>query len=117
MVIKFDEADCQSKAWTLGLGYTLMIVFGYYGEMVVTGDFAPRCICLFVLTGSFCCIVYELLVGFEVATALEADPVIATTVSLWMRGRAAKPQLQSTVLISGLVTYVAAYQYVRISSS
>ena len=68
MVIKLDEADCQSKAWTLGLGYTLMIVSGYYGQMVVTGGFAPRCICWLVPMGSFCCIVYEFLISFEAAT-------------------------------------------------
>ena len=94
-VMKLDEADCQSKACILGLGYTLMIVFGYYGEMVVICVFT-RFICWFVPTGSSCCVVYELLDGFGVATAFETDPVIATTVSLWMRGRAAKPQLQST---------------------
>ena len=31
--------------------------------------------------GSFCCIVYELLIGFEAATALEADSVITLFVS------------------------------------
>merc|ERR1712174_101731 len=68
--------EFSSKAWTLGVGSALMIVSGYYGELVVTGDLTPRWICWFVSMGFFLYIVYELLVGLAAATNSETDPVI-----------------------------------------
>merc|ERR1711972_524833 len=77
LVMKLDEATYSTKAWTLGLGSALMIVSGYYGELVVTGDLTPRWFCWFLSMSFFLYIVYELLVGLSAATASEADPVIA----------------------------------------
>merc|ERR1712019_4419 len=42
LVMKLDEESFNQKAWTLGFGSALMIVSGYYGELVVTGDLTPR---------------------------------------------------------------------------
>merc|ERR1712113_1216638 len=42
LVMKLDDNTYSSKAWTLGAGSALMIVSGYYGELVVTGDLTPR---------------------------------------------------------------------------
>jgi len=77
LVMKLDERDYNSKAWTLGLGSALMIVSGYYGELVVTGDLTPRWMCWFISMCFFMYIVYELLVGLSDATNSESDPVIA----------------------------------------
>merc|ERR1712056_63583 len=74
---KLDAATYSAKAWTLGLGSALMIVSGYHGELVVTGDLTPRWFCWFLSMAFFLYIVYELLVGLSAATASEADPVIA----------------------------------------
>jgi len=41
----------------------------------------------------------------------------ATTVFLWFRSFAVKDKYQSAVLISGLVTFIAAYHYMRIFNS
>merc|ERR1712217_845470 len=60
----------------LGFGSALMIVSGYYGELVVTGDLTPRWVCWFASMSFFLYIVYELLVGLAVATASEAVPVL-----------------------------------------
>merc|ERR1712187_686570 len=43
--------------------------------------------------------------------------MMATTVYLWLRSFAVKAQYQSAVLISGLVTFIAAYHYIRIFNS
>jgi bacteriorhodopsin len=43
--------------------------------------------------------------------------MMATTMYLWFRARAVKPQFQSAVIISGLVTFIAAYHYIRIFNS
>ena len=43
--------------------------------------------------------------------------MIATTMYLWFRSFAVKVQYQSAVLISGLVTFIAAYHYIRIFNS
>merc|ERR1711912_96284 len=76
LVMKLDEETFSSKAWTLGVGSALMIVSGYYGELVVTGDLTPRWVCWFLSMLFFLYIVYELLVGLAAATNAEADPVI-----------------------------------------
>merc|ERR1719440_817834 len=47
LVMKLDEQSFSTKAWTLGVGSALMIVSGYYGELVVTGDLTPRWHCWF----------------------------------------------------------------------
>jgi bacteriorhodopsin len=77
LVMKLDAAVFSTKAWTLGFGSALMIVSGYYGELVVTGDLAPRWGCWFLSMCFFLFIVYELLVGLAAATASETDPAIA----------------------------------------
>jgi len=82
LVMKLDEAQFNSKAWVLGAGSALMIVSGYYGELVVAGDLTPRWVCWFVSMAFFLYIVYELLVGLAGATASEADPVIAKKIKV-----------------------------------
>merc|ERR1711866_11097 len=77
LVMKLDAATFSSKAWVLGVGSALMIVSGYYGELVVTGDLTPRWVCWFASMAFFLYIVYELLVGLSAATASEADPAVA----------------------------------------
>jgi len=77
LVMKLDESSFNCKAWTLGLGSALMIVSGYYGELVVTGDLTPRWTCWGLSMLFFLYIVYELLVGLSAATNSETDPVIA----------------------------------------
>merc|ERR1712048_712106 len=68
------------KAWTLGLGSALMIVSGYYGELVVTGDLTPRWRCWFASMLFFLNIVYELLVGLVSATNFETDPEVKSKI-------------------------------------
>merc|ERR1712097_125237 len=80
LVMKLDERDYNDKAKVLGFGSALMIVSGYYGELVVTGDLTPRWMCWFLSMAFFLYIVYELLVGLAAATASEADPVIASKI-------------------------------------
>merc|ERR1719324_725667 len=77
LVMNLDAETYNAKAKTLGVGSALMIVSGYYGELVVTGDLTPRWMCWFLSMSFFLYIVYELLVGLSDATASEADPVIA----------------------------------------
>merc|ERR1711937_419602 len=77
LVMKLDESSFRRKAWTLGLSATLMIVSGYYGELVVTGDLTPRWNCWGLSMVFFLYIVYELLVGLSAATNAEPDSVIA----------------------------------------
>merc|ERR1712217_641231 len=80
LVMKLDAATFSSKAWVLGVGSALMIVSGYYGELVVTGDLTPRWFCWFASMTFFLYIVYEPLVGLAEATSSEADPVIASKI-------------------------------------
>merc|ERR1719269_406622 len=76
LVMKLDERDYNDKAKTLGVGSALMIVSGYYGELVITGDLTPRWMCWFLSMTFFLYIVYELLVGLSDATNSETDPVV-----------------------------------------
>merc|ERR1711988_1158140 len=69
LVMNLDEKTYSRKAWILGVGSALMIVSGYYGELVITGDLGPRWKC-WALSMCFCLyIVFELLVGLSAATA------------------------------------------------
>merc|ERR1719440_2767964 len=43
--------------------------------------------------------------------------MMATTVYLWFRSTAVQDKFKSAVLISGLVTFIAAYHYFRIFNS
>jgi bacteriorhodopsin len=76
LVMKLDERDYNEKSKNLGVSAALMIVSGYYGELVITGDLTPRWMCWFISMVFFLYIVYELLVGLSDATNGEADPVI-----------------------------------------
>jgi len=76
LVMKLDAETYSTKAKTLGAGSALMIVSGYYGELVVTGDLTPRWMCWFISMFFFLYIVYELLVGLSAATNSEADQEI-----------------------------------------
>merc|ERR1711964_856290 len=80
LVMKLDEKKYSSKAWTLGVGSALMIVSGYYGELVVTGDLTPRWMCWALSMCFFLYIVYELLVGLSDATNSEANPEIKSKI-------------------------------------
>merc|ERR1711975_38220 len=74
LVMKLSPEEYSSKAWTLGVGSALMIVSGYYGELVITGDLGPRWRCWALSMCFFLYIVFELLVGLSAATNSEADP-------------------------------------------
>jgi len=76
LVMKLSDDEFSSKAWALGVGSGLMIVSGYYGELVVTGDLTPRWVCWGISMVFFLYIVYELLLGLGAATSLESDGVI-----------------------------------------
>merc|ERR1712084_62084 len=81
LVMKLDEATFSAKAWNLGVGSALMIVSGYYGELVVTGDLTPRWVCWFISMCFFLYIVQELLVGLSAATNSEEDASIKAKIS------------------------------------
>merc|ERR1712137_1408482 len=70
-----SEEEHSSKAWVLGLGSALMIVSGYYGELVVTGDLTPRWVCWFLSMSFFLYIVQEVMVGLSEATNKEAPEI------------------------------------------
>merc|ERR1712124_127685 len=80
LVMNLDAQTYSAKAKTLGVGSALMIISGYYGELVVTGDLTPRWTCWFISMMFFLYIVYELLVGLSDATNSETDPEIKSKI-------------------------------------
>jgi len=76
LVMKLSSEGYADKAWNLGVGSAFMIISGYYGELIVTGDLNPRWICWFISMCLFLDIVYELLVGLSNATNNDSDSVI-----------------------------------------
>jgi hypothetical protein len=82
LVMKLPADKLNTKAWTLGLGSALMIVSGYYGELVVTGDLTPRWVCWFVSMIFFLYIVFELMVGLSAATNAEEDEGVKGKIKL-----------------------------------
>merc|ERR1712066_112887 len=81
LVMKLSDEEYNSKAKTLGIGSTLMIASGYYGELTITGDLSNRWACWFLSMAFFLYIVQELLVGLKDATNKEADPSIRANIS------------------------------------
>jgi len=73
LVMKIPADELNKKGWTLGLAAALMIVSGYYGELVVTGDLTPRWACWFLSMVFFVFIVFELMVGLSAATNAEEN--------------------------------------------
>jgi bacteriorhodopsin len=59
-----------------------MIVTGYYGELVVSGDLTPRWVCWFVSMLFFLYICKELLVGLAGATQSETDPIVKDKIKM-----------------------------------
>merc|ERR1712238_314094 len=76
LVMKLDDDTFSSKAKTLGVTSALMIISGYYGELTVTGNLAPRWICWAISMCFFLHIILELLVGLRTATQLETNQVV-----------------------------------------
>jgi len=76
MVMKLAPEVYTAKARTLGVASALMIVSGYYGELVITGDLTPRWFCWLISMIFFLFIVFELLVGLSEATESETDAVV-----------------------------------------
>jgi len=76
LVMDLDDATHSRKAWMMGIAAALMIVSGYYGELVITGDLAPRWHCWGLSMLFFLYIVGELMVGLSAATNKET-PVVA----------------------------------------
>jgi len=100
LVMKLDEKTYSTKAWTLGVGSALMIVSGYYGELVIEGNLAPRWACWFISMCFFLYIVYELLVGLSAATNSEANPEIK-----------AKIQVAQVMTVISWCTYPVVYLF------
>merc|ERR1711976_441298 len=100
LVMDLDAATYNCKAWTLGVGSALMIVSGYYGELVITGDLTPRWHCWFASMAFFLYIVFELLVGLSAATNAETNPTI--------RGKIRTAQV---VTVISWCTYPAVYLF------
>jgi len=80
LVMKLPNEEYSKKSWTLGVGSALMIVSGYYGELFVSGNLAPRWGCWCLSMCFFLYIVYELLVGLSAATDSEADPGVKSKI-------------------------------------
>merc|ERR1711879_108001 len=100
LVMKLDEKTYSTKAWTLGVGSALMIVSGYYGELVIEGDKTPRWKCWGLSMCFFLYIVYELLVGLSAATNSEANPEIK-----------AKIQVAQVMTVISWCTYPVVYLF------
>merc|ERR1719498_1316275 len=98
LVMKRPDDVFSAKAKTLGLGSALMIISGYYGELIVTGDLTPRWICWAISMCFFLYVVYELLVGLAAATAQEQDPVVKGKIQqaqVWTASAGAHTQLST----------------------
>jgi len=76
LVMNLPKEESNSKCWVLGVGSALMIVSGYSGELVITGDLAPRWHSWCLSMCFFLYVVYTLLIGLSAATNSESDPVV-----------------------------------------
>jgi len=73
LVMNLPPAEANSQCWSLGTFAALMIVSGYKGELVVSGDLSPRWVSWFISMMFFSYVVYTLLIGLADATNSEPD--------------------------------------------
>merc|ERR1712100_722455 len=76
LVMNLPAEEANSKCWTLGVGSALMIVSGYKGELILSGDLSPRWASWCLSMCFFLYIVYSLMIGMADATNSESDPVV-----------------------------------------
>merc|ERR1712093_398782 len=76
LVMKLSPEESSKQCWQLGSMSALMILSGYKGELVLSGDFTPRWISWCISMCFFLYIVNTLLVGLSDATNNEEDPEI-----------------------------------------
>jgi len=76
LVMNLPEDQASSKCWSLGVFAALMIISGYRGELVISGDLSTRWMHWFISMFFFSYVVYELLIGLANATNSEQDPKV-----------------------------------------
>jgi len=81
LVMNLPAAEARSKCWTLGIGSALMIVSGYQGELVISGDLTVRWQHWALSMCFFLWVVYTLLIGLADATNAEDDPDVRDLIS------------------------------------
>jgi len=76
LVMKLSDEETMSKATTLGVSSALMIIVGYPGELVLSGNLGTRWFYWMLAMVPFLYIVYTLLVDLNSAIASESDAKI-----------------------------------------
>merc|ERR1712139_343989 len=76
LVMDLPAEEANSKCWTLGIGSALMIISGYKGELILSGDLSPRWTSWCISMCFFLWVVYTLMIGLSEATNSESDPNI-----------------------------------------
>jgi bacteriorhodopsin len=86
LVMNLPTAEASNKCMSLGVAAALMILLGYPGELIVTGDLQTRWMFWAAAMVPFCYIVNELLVGLASATNSEPDEKVKALVlrSQWV---------------------------------
>jgi len=83
LVMKLDQKETYSKAWTLGVSSAAMIVLGYPGELILDeSKLGGRWLWWMAAMVPFLYIVYTLLIGLSAATQSESDPKVRDLVKL-----------------------------------
>jgi len=76
LVMNLPKEEANSKCWSLGVFSALMILSGYKGELILSGDLSMRWVSWLISMSFFMYIVQTLLVGLSDATNSEADPKV-----------------------------------------
>merc|ERR1711959_554354 len=81
LVMNLPADESANKCWNLGVGSGLMIISGYKGELILSGDLTPRWISFFISITFFAWVVHTLMVGLAEATESEQDPAVRAQIS------------------------------------
>ena len=73
LVMRLPTGKWGTKAWTFGLGSSLLNAFGYYVELVDTGGLVPRWMCWFVSMIFSHYVISGRMAGLSVATRAEEN--------------------------------------------
>merc|ERR1711998_638226 len=80
--MKMDEEKQQQKSMILGAAAAFMIMLGYPGELITSGNLTMRWVWWAAAMVPFVYIVYELLVGLQEATNLEDNDDVKNLIQL-----------------------------------
>merc|ERR1711904_398512 len=104
LVMTLTPEESNKQCWRLGVLSALMILSGYKGELVLSGDLTPRWYSWLLSMSFFLFIVQTLLVGLAAATNAEPDPNVYVFPMMGISGPSSVVAIQLGYSVSDIIS-------------